>query len=96
MLYLNDLPIDALKIDKEFTKHVETNKTNEAIVKAIINLAGALGLGLICEGVETETQKNVVKKMGCRVIQGYYIGKPMPYEEIIKLVEKKKTTGGKK
>ena len=96
MLYLKDLPIDTIKIDKEFTKHVETNKTNETIVKTMINFAGTLGLGLVCEGVENELQKNIVKKMGCRVIQGYLIGKPMPYNEFVELIKKYNDKGGKK
>ncbi len=95
MLYLKDLPIDALKIDKEFTKHVETNKTNEGIVKAIIDLAKHLDLGLVCEGVETKIQKDIVKKMGCRVIQGYLISKPVPYDEAVALIESY-ANGGKK
>ena len=96
MLYLKDLPIDTIKIDKEFTKHVETNKTNETIVKTMITFANTLGLGLVCEGVENELQKNIVKKMGCRVIQGYLIGKPMPYSEFVGLIEKYNDKGGKK
>ena len=95
MLYLKDLPIDTIKIDKEFTKHVETNKTNEAIVKAIINLANTLNLGLVCEGVENDYQKDIIKKMGCRVIQGYLIGKPMPYDDMIRLIDSFKKVGKK-
>ena len=96
MLYLKDLPIDTIKIDKEFTKHVETNKTNETIVKTMISFANTLDLGLVCEGVENELQKNIVKKMGCRVIQGYLIGKPMPYNEFVELIKKYNDKGGKK
>lgn len=88
MLYLKDLPVDTLKIDKEFTKNITSNKTSENIVKTICNLANALNLDIVCEGVETEEQSNMMKKFGCRVIQGYLIGKAMPYEEAIVLLEK--------
>ena len=88
MLYLKDLPVDTLKIDKEFTKNITTNKTSENIVKTICNLANALNLDMVCEGVETEEQLNMMKKFGCRVIQGYLIGKAMPYEEAVVLLEK--------
>ena len=62
----------------------------------MITFANTLNLGLVCEGVENELQKNIVKKMGCRVIQGYLIGKPMPYNEFVELIKKYNDKGGKK
>ncbi len=88
MLYLKDLPVDTLKIDKEFTKFIENNKFNENIVKTICGLGNSLNLDLICEGVETQEQADMVKKMGCRVIQGWLIGKAMPYDQAVELLEK--------
>ena len=88
MLYLKDLPVDTIKIDKEFTKFIETNKVSEAIVKTICNLGTTLNLGIICEGVETQIQSDLVKKFGCRIIQGYLIGKAMPYDDAVELIEK--------
>ena len=88
MLYLKDLPVDTLKIDKEFTKFIITNKVHENIVKTICALGNSLNLDLICEGVETQEQSDMVKKMGCRVIQGWLIGKAMPYDDAIDLLDK--------
>lgn len=88
MLYLKDLPVDTIKIDKEFTKFIENNKVHENIVKTIITLANSLDLGIVCEGVETQAQSDMVKKMGCRVIQGYLIGKAVPYTEAVAMIEK--------
>ena len=88
MLYLKDLPVDTLKIDKEFTKFIVNNKFNENIVKTICGLGNSLNLNLICEGVETQEQSDMVKKMGCRVIQGWLIGKAMPYDQAVELLEK--------
>ena len=96
MLYLKDLPVDTLKIDKEFTKYIETNKVHENIVKTICALGNALDLDLICEGVETQEQSDMVKKMGCRVIQGWLIGKAMPYDDAIELLEQYNTGSKKK
>ena len=103
MLYLKDLPVDTIKIDKEFTKYVETSKVNSNIVKTICSLANSLELGLICEGVETEEQKDIVYKMGCDVIQGFLISKAVPYEKAKELLEEhnkpkeiKKTVKNKK
>lgn len=88
MLYLKDLPVDTIKIDKEFTKYVETNKTSQVIIKALCDLANGLNLGTVCEGVETQEQADMVKKMGCRTIQGYLYGKAMPFDDAIKLIDK--------
>ena len=91
MLYLKDLPVDTIKIDKEFTKYITNNKVNENIVRALCTLGNSLNLGIVCEGVESEEQSQMVKKMGCRTIQGYLIGKAMPYEDAVKLIEKYNT-----
>lgn len=88
MLYLKDLPVDTIKIDKEFTKFIETSKVHNSIVKTICNLGTALDLDIICEGVETEAQSELVKKFGARLIQGYLIGKAVPFDDAVKLLEK--------
>lgn len=88
MLYLKDLPVDTLKIDKEFTKYIETSKVHASIVKTICALGESLNLDIICEGVETQEQSDMVKKYGARIIQGYLIGKAMPYESALELLEK--------
>lgn len=88
MLYLKDLPVDTLKIDKEFTKYIETSKVHSSIVKTICALGASLDLDIICEGVETQAQSDMVKKFGARIIQGYLIGKAMPYDKAVELLEK--------
>lgn len=95
MLYLKDLPVDTLKIDKEFTKYIVNNKFNENIVKTICNLAKDLELDLVCEGVETQEQADMVKKFGCRIAQGWLYGKAMPYDQAIEMLEQY-NTGRKK
>ncbi len=87
MAYLKDLPVDTIKIDYQFTKYVDTNKVNYSIVSCISTLAKELGLDVIVEGVETKSQRDVVKKLGCRIIQGYLIGKPLAYEEALRLLK---------
>lgn len=88
MLYLKDLPVDTLKIDKEFTKFIETSKVHASIVKAICDLGTALNMDIICEGVENNTQADIVKKYGCRLIQGYLIDRAVPYDKAVELLEK--------
>lgn len=87
LAYLKDLPVDTIKIDYQFTKHVDTNKVSYSIVSCISTLTKELGLDVIVEGVETKSQQDVIKKLGCRIIQGYLIGRPMPYESALVLIE---------
>lgn len=91
MLYLKDLPVDTLKIDKEFTKYITNNKVHSSIVKTICELGTSLNMDIICEGVETQEQSDLVKKYGARLIQGYLISKAVPYEEALNLLEKYNT-----
>jgi len=88
MLYLKDLPVDAIKIDKEFTKSMMTDKTTKVIVSKIIQIGNSLNLEVICEGVETTKQSEVLLKMGSNIIQGYLISKPVPLKDALDLIEK--------
>ena len=91
MLYLKDLPVDTIKIDKEFTKFITNNKVHASIVKTICDLGNSLNMDIICEGVETQEQSDMVKKYGARLIQGFLISKAVPYEEALNLLEKYNT-----
>jgi len=87
MLYLKELPIDTIKIDKEFIKFVETDKYSRAICNKIISLGKMLELDIIAEGVETEKQRQYCIKNGCNIIQGFYLSKAVPLEKAIELLE---------
>lgn len=87
MLYLKELPIDTIKIDKEFTKYLNTDKYSRAIVSKIVALAKNLDLNIIAEGVEDEKQNAFLKKSGCRIIQGYWIGKAVSVKDAIDLLK---------
>lgn len=84
LMYLKRYPIDTLKIALELVRNIETNSENYNIVKAIISMCTALNLNTIAEGVEFEDQLNILKSLGCNEIQGYYFGKPMTFNDIIK------------
>ncbi|MFC5651305.1 putative bifunctional diguanylate cyclase/phosphodiesterase [Paenibacillus solisilvae] len=83
---LDELPIDALKIDRLFIRQSDLT-SKQAIISAIITIAGQLNLEVIAEGVETEEQMSFLKSRGCRVMQGYYYGKPMNAKDIEKWLE---------
>jgi EAL domain-containing protein (putative c-di-GMP-specific phosphodiesterase class I)/DNA-binding response OmpR family regulator len=78
---LKQLPVDTLKIDRSFIRHLDTNGSDEAIVGAILTLARNLGLHVVAEGVETPAQLQVLGRHGCEVAQGFYFSRPLPAEE---------------
>lgn len=86
--YLKKLPIDTLKIDKSFIDTVLTDSTSRVIMESIIELVKALGFESIAEGVEDERQFQYLHSIGCDVIQGYLLGKPLPTEEMEDLIRK--------
>ena len=82
LAYLKTLPVDVLKIDRAFVDGLGTDADDHAIVTAVIALARALSLGVVAEGVETETQLEVLRELGCDEGQGYLFARPMPYDEL--------------
>lgn len=83
--YVRRLPLDKLKIDQSFLRHVQTSPQDAAIVKTVIGMAQSLGLDLIAEGVETEGQRDFLAAHGCGAFQGYFYSKPLPVPEFLAL-----------
>ncbi len=83
--YLKILPANALKIDRSFVIEIEKHGSDRAIVGGIVALAKSLGLTTVAEGVENSEQFDVLKSIGCDVMQGYLISKPLPKEEFERL-----------
>lgn len=80
--YLKRFPVDALKIDQSFVRNMTEDESDAAITRAVIALAQSLKLRVIAEGVETEQQRRLLASYGCREIQGYLIGPPVPVPEL--------------
>ena len=80
LAYLKTFALDVLKIDQSFVRNLETDLQDRAIVKTVIDLADNLGLRTVAEGVETEGQSSVLRRLGVHELQGYYFAKPMPMQ----------------
>jgi PAS domain S-box-containing protein len=85
--YLSELPVDILKIDQSFVMRLYTGRHNPKIVNTIIALAHSLHLDVIAEGVENEAQLHYLSTKECRLFQGYYFARPMPSEELTRLLD---------
>ena len=78
LMYLKRLPANELKIDRGFVRDLEHDSDDAAIVSAIVALGQALGLRIVAEGVETDTQQRFLTTLGCDALQGYLLGHPLP------------------
>ncbi len=78
LAYLKRFPISVLKVDRAFIKDLPDSQKDAAICNAVLDLAKHLDLSVVAEGVETEHQMEYLVERGCRYIQGYLTGKPMP------------------
>ena len=82
------MPRDHLQIDESFVRDVIADPNDAAIAKTIVSLAKHLGLGVIAEGVETETQRDFLASIGCHLFQGYFFSHPLPVNDFEKFVRR--------
>ncbi|HEX7646562.1 MAG TPA: EAL domain-containing protein, partial [Noviherbaspirillum sp.] len=80
LAYLQKLPIDVLKIDKAFVRGIDRNPGDAEIVRLILALARAMNLDTVAEGVETQDDMLQLRKMGCRLAQGFAFSPPVSAE----------------
>ena len=76
LAYLQRLPVDIVKIDRSFTASVDTDAGDEALLRAIVGLGNALGTRLVAEGIERQSQSQVIQDLGCHSGQGFHYGRP--------------------
>ena len=84
---ITTIPVDILKIDMSFVRNMEKDERNLKLVNIIIDIAKFLKIPSVAEGVETESQLDTLKKMGCEIIQGFYFSKPVPPMDFATFIE---------
>lgn len=77
---LAKLPVDVIKIDRSFIMGLNSNPNSRKLLAGIVSIVASLERHIVCEGVEKATQLALLRDMGCRVIQGFCYGRPMPPE----------------
>jgi diguanylate cyclase (GGDEF)-like protein len=83
LAYLQDLPIDVVKIDRKFVSSLGSSEQADRVFRAIVNLVQTFGMRLVAEGCETEEQLAIIAETGCNAVQGWLLGRPAPAEDIV-------------
>jgi predicted signal transduction protein with EAL and GGDEF domain len=84
--YLKRLPVDEVKLDKSFVLNMTSDADDAAIVRSTIELAHNLGLQLVAEGVEDQETLELLAALGCDLVQGYHLARPMPADKLVLLL----------
>jgi EAL domain-containing protein (putative c-di-GMP-specific phosphodiesterase class I) len=82
LTYLRKYPVDKIKIDRSFVQNLGTDSASDAIVEAMVNLARALGVDVTAEGVETDEQRDALKRIGVDELQGFLMSPSVSRQEI--------------
>ena len=85
--YLAQLPVQTIKIDQAFVSKLSDSDANNRVIEAIVGLGKAMKLEVVAEGVETDQQYAIVRRLGCDLVQGYFIAKPMPAAQLLVWIE---------
>jgi diguanylate cyclase (GGDEF)-like protein len=88
LAYLKQFPVHEVKVDRAFVKEVAESRVDSAIVRAVIDLANAIGISAVAEGVETADQVAGLQALGCRVAQGFYFSPPLRAKEFDRLLNR--------
>lgn len=93
---LLETPFDVIKLDKKFMDNMMASDKGKLILEHMVSMSRELGLGLLAEGVETKEQVDLLGKIGCDNVQGYYFARPMPQEEFFELLKKDRGLDGER
>jgi len=84
--YLRELPIDEVKLNREFIAPILSDPRAASVVRAVLQLADGLGLTTVAEGIENAETVNWLRDQGCRIGQGFFLSPPVPSEELLSLL----------
>jgi EAL domain-containing protein (putative c-di-GMP-specific phosphodiesterase class I) len=84
--YLHRFPVNTLKVDRSFVTGIDVENENGKIVRTIITLAHELGMDVVAEGVEDNSELHHLRALNCESAQGYFFSKPVPAREVLKLL----------
>lgn len=88
---LKNLPFDVIKIDREFVKQIDTDARDVVLVEAVIQALHKLDKKVIAEGIENTKQKQILEQLGCDLIQGYFLAKPLPIQHLESFLDQHQT-----
>jgi len=88
LAYLKRFPIDSLKIDRSFVMDIPGDANDTAIVRSILAMAHGLGLKVVAEGAETDRQMDFLRNHGCDIVQGYFVSRPLPANDVPAFLER--------
>ena len=88
LLHIKNIPVDELKIDRVFVSSIESCSRTLNIIGALVTLCGNMDMRLVAEGIETVSQRNILRSVGCQYVQGFLYSAPKSFEQIVKQVTK--------
>ncbi|MEF9918602.1 MAG: EAL domain-containing protein, partial [Eubacterium sp.] len=88
--FMSRMPANTIKIDRSFIINCEKTEKGRSFLKQIIQIIKSMDYTVLCEGVETKEQMEMLRDFGCDIVQGYYYGHPMPYDIFGEYMEKHK------
>jgi predicted signal transduction protein with EAL and GGDEF domain len=91
--YLQNMPVDALKVDRSFAAKLGSSQATLSMVRAMIAMARALGIRVVMEGVENSAQVEILRQLGCDEVQGYYYGRPEDAQASVERIARENTAG---
>ena len=86
LAYLKRFPVGKLKIDRSFVRDLEVDPDDRAIASTILSMGRSLRLKVLAEGVETGEQCEILRGMGCELVQGYHFSRPLPPEQLVEFL----------
>ncbi|MFZ3581864.1 putative bifunctional diguanylate cyclase/phosphodiesterase [Loktanella sp. DJP18] len=90
--HLQELEFDELKLDTGFVRRLGTDRATDVLVKSFLDMGRGLGVKIVAEGVETQTQLEILRGMGCEIVQGYYYSPARPFADVRTILENRRTT----